>query len=321
VKPVKIRAYFTLFQVIILLGGLAALVWFNRQFVLEFFQLTQSNHLGLILNGLIILLFLLGLSRIMQLLFAYAREHSVLGKFLGRARDKVANPTYKLPADALIVRRYHAVQMLSQQSANIDQGALANATAAEQFSRFTLIRFVNNILILSGVFGTIVSLSVALIGAAGLLDSPENLEKMGAIIGGMSTALSTTITAIVCYVFYSYFHLRLQDASTQLLANVEEATTLYIMPSFRSIEGNILHDVSILTDELRRAAESIGTVQDRFLNAGERLQLAVDDMQHHMGRMSDSSEELRLIRQSLREGFRLGEPRSGQYAAPSRMEQ
>lgn len=320
-KPVKIRAYVTLFQVIILLAGLAAIVWFYRDFVLEFFQLTQSNHLGLILNGLIILLFLLGLWRIMRLLFAYAREQSMLEKFLGRVRDKVANPTYKLPADALVVRRYQAVQMLRQQSAEIDQGALANATTAEQFSRFTLVRFVNNILILSGVFGTIVSLSVALIGAAGLLDSPENLEKMGAIIGGMSTALSTTITAIVCYVFYSYFHLRLQDASTQMLANLEEATTLYIMPSFRSIEGNILHDVSILTDELRRAAESIGTVQDRFLNAGERLQLAVDDMQRHMGRMSDSNEELRLIRQSLREGFRLSESRSGQHAAPSRMEQ
>ncbi len=306
-KPVNIRAYSTLVQVIILLCVVIALLWFNKAFVVDFFQLTQVGHLGAFLNGLIILLFLIGLARILSMMFSYRHEQSVLNKFLARVRDKVANPTYKLPADALIVRRYNAVQLLAQQGSETDQAALAGVSAAEQASRFTLVRFVNNILILSGVFGTVVSLSVALIGAAGLLDSPENLEKMGAIIGGMSTALSTTITAIVCYVFYSYFHLRLQDTRVRVLSNLEEATTLYIMPNFRSSEGNILHDVSLLTQELRKAAESIGLIQDRFLSAGERLQLAVDDMQRHMVRMVNSGDELRLIRQALREGFRLGE--------------
>ena len=39
---------------------------------------------------------------------------------------------------------------------------------------------------------------VALIGASNLVDSPEGAEKMGMIIGGMSSALSTTMTPIIC---------------------------------------------------------------------------------------------------------------------------
>ncbi|MEZ5448143.1 MAG: hypothetical protein R3E89_03695 [Thiolinea sp.] len=104
--------------------------------------------------------------------------------------------------------------------------------------------------------------------------------------------------------FYSYFHLRLQDARTQLLANLEEVTTLYILPQFRSVESNLLHDVAALTAELRAAAESVTRIQDRFLQAGERLQLAVDDLQASVG---SGSRDIRIIRDSLREGFRLGD--------------
>ena len=110
-----------------------------------------------------------------------------------------------------------------------ESGGVSVDLGSESTTEFTLVRFVHNILILSGVFGTVVSLSIALMGASGLLSSPDNLQKMGTIVSGMSNALSTTVTAIVCYVFFAYFHLRLQDARTQLLANVKN-TTLYIMP-------------------------------------------------------------------------------------------
>ncbi len=318
-KPVKISAYFTLLQIIILLLLVGVLAWSNKGVMTNFFYTTQSGELGLILNGLIVLLFLSGLLRIMRVFFGYAREQDILNRFSQRMRENVANPGYKLSAGSLIMRRYASVQLLSQQDATIDQNALAAIVAAEQSARFTLIRFVHNILILGGVFGTIVSLSVALVGAAGLLESPESLQKMGTIIGGMSTALSTTITAIVCYVFYSYFHLRLQDARTRLLANLEEVTTLYVLPRFRSIEGNLVHDVAVLARELRQSAESVNKIQERFLQAGERLQLAVDDLQTQVVRIGgssdylrSSSEDLRSIRDAIREGFRLGEQERGQ---------
>ncbi len=166
----------------------------------------------------------------------------------------------------------------------------------------TLVRFVNSILILAGVLGTVVSLAVALMGAAGLMNSTDNMKNMWDIIGGMSNSLSTTVTAIVCYVFFAYFYLRLQDARTQLLVNIENITTLYIMPRFQQGSNSLLHDVAVLATELRTAAETINQVQNRFLQAGDRLQLAADALQSAVG---DSGENLRVIRDSVREGFRL----------------
>ena len=304
-KPVTSQAYFAIVQIVVLLVALAAFLLFNRTLVEQFFQVTQAGFQGWWLNGVIIALFLLGLLRIIWLLLSYAREQELLNRFVERVRDKVANPTYKMPVNALIVERYQAVQVVAQQQAAVDQAALAGVTATSEATRFTLVRFVNNVLILLGVLGTVISLANSLMGAAGLLNSTDNVQNMGIIIGGMAAALSKTMTAIVCYLFFSYFNLRLQDVRNQFLANLEGATTLYIAPRFRTMESNMLHDVASLANELRTAAQTIGTVQDRFLLAGERLQLAASDLQAHTLKLSNSSDDLRVIRDSIREGFRL----------------
>ena len=116
----------------------------------------------------------------------------------------------------------------------------------------------------------------------------------------------------------------LQDIRTQLLANLEQTTTLYVMPHFRTTEVSILNDVSVLTTELRQAAEAVTKIQERFLQAGDRLQLAVDDLQgqistigHALARtVETNSEDLRVIRESIREGFRLDE-RPSPHSTPS----
>ena len=226
----------------------------------------------------------------------------MLERFVKRAGENVSNPDTTLPDSALVVRRYRAVQTIANQLASINHGALAATLVASQQAQLTLVRFVNSILILAGVLGTVISLAVALMGAAGLMNSPDNMKNMWDIIGGMSNSLSTTVTAIVCYVFFAYFYLRLQDARTQLLANIEDVTSLYILPRFKSAEHNILGDVALLAADLLKAAEGISQVQDRFLQVGDRLQLAVNDL-HAV--IAQSGDNIRVIRESVREGFRL----------------
>ncbi len=301
-KLTKTRYYLTLLQILAVLSLLIALVFFYRGQVTAFFQTTQAGPLGLALNGAILLIFLLGLVRMIFIFLAYSREQEVLQRFVKRAGEKAVNPANTLPDSALVVRRYQAVQTIALQLAPVNQGALAATLVAGQQAQFTLVRFVNSILILSGVLGTVISLAVALMGAAGLMNSPDNMKNMWDIIGGMSNSLSTTVTAIVCYVFFAYFYLRLQDARTQLLANIEDVTSLYILPRFKYVENTLLGDVAQLSADLQQAAEGILRVQDRFLLAGDRLQLAVNDLQTVI---SQSGDNIRDIRAAVREGFRL----------------
>ena len=307
-KPIKTRYYLTLLQMLVLLFLLGFVALLNKEHVAQFFYATQAGQLGLVLNGIILLIFMIGLMRMILLFLSFTREQDVLLRFLKRMEENAPNPAYGLAKAAMFIDRFHAVQTIARQHADVNQAALASTLAAGMSTRFTLVRFVHNILILSGVFGTVVSLSIALMGAAGLLDSPENMQQMGTIIGGMSNALSTTITAIVCYVFFAYFHMRLQDARTQLLVNIENVTTLYIMPRFQHAENSLMHDVAVLAAELRRSAEAIHLIQDRFLHAGERLQLAADDLQVAV---SQSGDNIKVIRDSIREGFRLDEQPKG----------
>ena len=303
--PLKLkitRYHLILLQMMTLLLLLTAMLLFNEERVAAFFKTTQAGQLGVVMNGAILLIFLLGLARMIIIFLAYSREQDVMQLFVKRAVENAIDPDTSLPSTALVVRRYRAVQTIASQKASINHGALAATLVASQQAQLTLVRFVNSILILAGVLGTVISLAVALMGAAGLMNSPDNMKNMWDIIGGMSNSLSTTVTAIVCYVFFAYFYLRLQDARTQLLANIEDVTSLYILPRFNSAEHNIQNDVALLAADLRRAAEGISRVQDRFLQAGERLQLAVDDL-HSV--ISQSGDNIRVIRESVREGFRL----------------
>lgn len=301
-KPIKTRYYLTLLQMLVILFLMGLGILLNKEVVTQFFNTTQAGQLGLVLNGIVLLIFLVGLVRMIMIFLGYTHEQDTLQRFLKRLQENAPNPAYGLSDDALIVDRYHAVKTIARQQADINHGALAATLVASQTAQFTLVRFVNSILILAGVFGTVVSLAVALMGAAGLMNSSDNMKNMWDIIGGMSNSLSTTVTSIVCYVFFAYFYLRLQDARTQLLTNVENVTTLYILPRFQHQSNNLLHDVSVLAAELRTAAETINQVQNRFLQAGERLQLAADALQSAVGHSSD---DIRVIRESLREGFRL----------------
>ncbi len=302
-KNINTQYSLTLLQIVLLLAAMGVGVWFYRQPMMEFFAHTQAGTLGLVLNGAIVVIFLIGLARMIIMFVGYSREQAVLRRFVKRAQENAASPTYALSESALIVERYNAVQTITRQHAEVNQAALAATLVAGQSAQFTLIRYVNSILILAGVLGTVISLAVALMGAAGLMNSPESMKSMWDIIGGMSNSLSTTVTSIICYVFFAYFYLCLQDARTQLLANIEDVTSLYILPRFKQTEGNhLMQDVAKLVSELRTAAETVNQVQNRFLQAGERLQLAVGDLQTAVAQSGDN---IRVIRDSVREGFRL----------------
>ena len=148
------------------------------------------------------------------------------------------------------------------------------------------------------------SLSVALLGASNIIDSADGLGNMGLVIHGMSTALSTTTTAIVCYLFFGYFYLKVTDVQTQLLSAIEQATALYIMPRFTYQTDSMLHEVGQLVHALREAAQNMGKVEADFTEAGQNINNIMGSYADKAGNLDDSIHEIKHL---LRTGFRLPE--------------
>jgi len=293
-----------LLQLILLSIVLLLIIVINLDFVDEIYFKNQATRLGYIVNGSILILFSVGLFRIIGLLLRYSLEESALARFLHNVEDEEARPTDKISKNSLIARRYKSVVEISKHNVAVNHSALASTLIASESTRLSLPKFISNILILTGVFGTIVSLSVALLGASNIIDSADGLGNMGMVIHGMSTALSTTTTAIVCYLFFGYFYLKVTDVQTQLFSGIEQATALYIMPRFTFQTDSMLHEIGNLVRALREAADKMGQVEADFAEAGSQMNNMIGSYADSVGNLDDNISE---IKQLLRSGFRLPE--------------
>jgi hypothetical protein len=293
-----------LLQLILLSIVLFLIIVINLDFVNDIYFKNQATRVGYIVNGSILVLFAFGLFRVISLLMRYSLEESALARFLRNVEDEEARPTDKISKNSLIARRYKSVVEISKHNVAVNHSALASTLVASESTRLSLPKFISNILILTGVFGTIVSLSVALLGASNIIDSANGLGNMSLVIHGMSTALSTTTTAIVCYLFFGYFYLKVTDVQTQLLSGIEQATTLYIMPRFTYQTDSMLHEVGNLVRALREAAERMGQVEADFAEAGSQMNNMMGSYADSVGNLDDNISE---IKQLLRSGFRLPE--------------
>jgi hypothetical protein len=291
-----------LFQFLMLSVLLGFLLLINYQFLLDFYFKNQATNTGYIVNGSILALFILGISRIITLLLRYSREENALSRFIRNVENEEILPTERISKKSLIYNRYTSVLEISKHNVAVNHSALASTLVATESTRLSLPRFISNILILTGVFGTIISLSIALLGASDIIDSADGISGMSIVIHGMSTALSTTATAIVCYLFFGYFYMKLTDVQTELLSGIEQATTLYIMPRFTYQTDSMLHEVGNLVKALHEAARTMTTTQVDFAEAGHKLNELTGTYTNRLTQLSSDIEEIKSL---LRHGFRL----------------
>ena len=291
-----------LFRLLVLGVIVAAILFVNYSYVNDLYIKNQLTPVGLVINSGIMLAFLLGLLKVISSLWYYMNEEAALARFVRQFRDDSGKLLKGISEHSIIARRYNIIRKLSEKHVRINHGALASTLLADESTRTSFARYIGNILILTGVFGTIVSLSVALVGASSLLETAQDTGSMGLVIHGMSTALSTTITAILCYLFYGYFNLKLGDAQTHLLSGVEEATTVYLLPKYARDSESMLQEVSGLIHGLREAAGAMLAIQEEYAQAGSRLSEVAADLRQQM---SGSAENINSIKQLLRDGFRL----------------
>ena len=293
-----------LFQLLLLSVISAFLLFINLEFLHKVYIENQASNTGYIVNGSIIALFSIGLFSIIRLLLRYMREENALTRFLKNVENDSLQPTERISKKSLIYNRYTSVLEISRHNVAVNHSALASTLVATENTHLSLPRFISNILILTGVFGTIVSLSIALFGASDIIDSANGISGMSVVIHGMSTALSTTATAIVCYLFFGYFYMKLTDVQTELLSGIEQATTLYIMPRFTYQTDSMLHEVGNLVKALNAAASSMAQTQANYAEAGRNLHAMSSSYTESLNKLSADIDEIKLL---LRHGFRLSE--------------
>jgi len=290
----------------VVVGMLAfAIVW-NFDFIYRFYFENQQTQTGILINTAIASLMVVGMGNILYLLLCYKYEEDAIAGFVNNIDSLRPDLLQGLPRNALVVKRYATMQSIQSSAGEINHSALSAMLTADEGTRFGLVKFINNILILTGVFGTIVSLSIALLGASDLIDSSAgSLGGMGLVIHGMSTALSTTITAIVSYVIFGYFYTRLSDVQTHLISGIEHLTSVYLMPKFVKTSEDITNRMAGLIKAIVIAGDNLKSTQEVYQESALSLQQSISSNQQQMGILFNDMAEIKSL---LREGFRLPQP-------------
>jgi hypothetical protein len=295
-----------LIQLAIVVGLIIIGIGWNFQFIFSFYFENQQTPTGIIINSFIVALFFFGMINVVYHLLRYRKEEKSIAGLANNIESLRTDLMHGLVADSIVAKRYWTLKSIQKVNGEINHSALSAMLTADESTKFGLIRYINNILILTGVFGTIVSLSIALLGASDLIDSAAgSLGGMGLVIHGMSTALSTTITAIVSYVLFGYFYTRLNDVQTHFLSGVEQLTSIYLLPQFVPSGDDIVHKMTDLIKSVVFAANNLKKTQEIYHESATSLQETINMNRTQIEGLSAELMEIKLI---LRDGFRLPQP-------------
>ena len=276
------------------------------------------DHKTIILNGIIFLLFFIGIIHLVRSFMHYSQEEKQIQSFI--SEKELGNQVFidNFSADSIIAKRYFTVKDLYDRQVPIHHGAISAIMIAEESLHQSFPKFVNNVLILTGVFGTIVSLIFALVGASSVLQTALPGEGMGVMLLGMNTALTTTATAIVCYFLFTYFFQRLTDVQTYVFGKVEEAVLIHIVPEFAFDSEALNVKTERLIRELQKIVKEMkkgsGFIQDSLAGLNEHNQAYIEKMtalisghEHQLTKTEHVATKLESIKEVLLDGFRLKE--------------
>ncbi len=290
-------------QFLVLAAAIIAVVIWQQDFLHAVYAENQVTQVGLFINGGIGLLFFAGIYQIVREFKRPESEETALNQTLSNLENKNA-ALEGVSAESLIANRYETLVDLHQQHAVINHSALAATVVALESSRVSFPKFVHNVLILTGVFGTVVSLSIALLGASDVIVSTTETGGLGMIIHGMSTALSTTMTAIFAYLFFGYFYLRLMDAQTHMVSSLESSTTRILLPMFQIEPEKAAEQLSQIVKTAAALVERLDQSQASYAEVAADLRNLFVSYRDEMQRNSDGLTKMTKV---LREGFRLDE--------------
>ncbi len=291
--------------VFLLLAGI--IIW-QRQTVYNIYIANQVNSVGWAVNGSIMLLFGCGLIGLIKRFFEYRSQEQAINKFNNNIKLN-AEPLSGIRQEYMVAERFLTLTSLHRRRANVNQNALAATLLASESSRNSFLKFVHNILILTGVFGTIISLSISLLGASDILQSGgravAQTSGLNTMIYGMSTALSTTMTAIIAYLFFGYFYIKLTDTQTFLISKIEEVTATTLLPHLQINQDAVAMDYAESIRSANELIKKLDRSQQKYADSAESLELATQGLVNKITpldlseRSSEGQEFMTLIREVM----------------------
>ena len=296
------------------LVSLLAVITLTAVLILKFGTVmawAMGDYRPLMLNGIIFVLFLLGTLQLFKAIRHFQLQENQIHEYVQRrqAGEWSAEILDTMPSPSLIADRYRTIRDLFNGGGPVDHGAISAIMMAEESLHQSFPRFVNNVLILMGVFGTVSSLIFALVGAGDVLQAASPDAGMGLLLLGMNTALTTTATAIVCYFFFTFFFHRLTDLQTWVFSQVERAALVHMVPEFSYEHDAVNHqtkqlmeDVKLLVSEMR---EGLGGIEHalRKPEPTDSSEEVLTALEKQNSLLQSQFDELRRV---LVEGFRLG---------------
>ncbi len=323
-KGMNLSVQYLLRLVVVLVIAVILLAW-KFQFLSTVYGVGELTPLSYGLNGVVLFLFVVGVLKLVKAYLHYSFEENQIALFLAEREVKKENAVLSLSSKSILYKRYMRIKQLYDEGVPINHGAIASVMIAEESRYLSFPKFVNNVLILTGVFGTIVSLILALIGAGSILKTSVAGEGMWLIINGMNTALTTTATAIVSYFLFTYFYHKLLDLQTAIFSRVEDVVMRFMVADFayeqdavnyRSVKA--FEELTSVVSELSRSYTHIETSLARLtatqaemlenfshLRGLDALETLVNQQKLQAEKADMMYEKLDELARLMRKGFRL----------------
>ena len=287
-----------LLQMLLVFVLLAVVTVWQRDVVYEIYFANQVYAVGWAVNGGILALFICGLIELIKRFLEYQNQEQSINRFKANINNS-EEPLVGINRDHMVAERFLTLKALNRRKANINHNALAATLLASESSRNSFLKFVHNVLILTGVFGTIVSLSVSLLGASDMLQSGGQVGNilgtgansgstgLGTMIYGMSTALSTTLTAIVAYLVFGYFYIKLTDTQTFLISKIEEVTATTLLPHLQLNQDAVVRDYSESIRLANDLIQKLDQSQKKYSESAQALENAANSLAKNTAELVD----------------------------------
>ena len=296
------KSSFGIIQIAAVLGSTLMIGLWQHEFVSRFLVGSEAPLVGRVVNLIVIGVFSLGTMKVRSALIANAKEERQLRQFAKNMGSGSDDLLQGVSHDSLIGRRYHTISSLYERNGAINQNVLAYALRNELSSRASWPKYVSSVLILLGMLGTILALALALLGASDLFKSLENARDMSIIINSMSTALSTTLTAIVCYVLFRFFLEKLISVQRSLATGIEQVTMLHIIPKLGPRPEALNQNFAGLLAQLEGLLQQLSKQQAHLDEREGRLARSGDQYQDGLERVVAG---MTHIQNCLKQGFRI----------------